>query len=451
MKKVFIRTISVLLVILMLVPLFAACSSKDDEPDGTTVQSTQQFDETTAPSVVKPAEKVTINSENISSVGLVRSDELHSASTEVNIFTSFMSQLQKKFSAFPKAATDFAMPGKEPQEYETEIIVGGTTRAASKAFNEKLAALGTPAYGISVSEGKICVDGTSPYLIYKALDYLLTTLITENDNGKKQISLDVGYEYIEQANGNYPSLEEVMNSNREWAFYCIDTLAKIPSSGGFDVVQGGGTDGKYVYIALINKNVSPETAIIRKYDIETWKIVATSDPIPSRHTNDITYDKKNNRLVICTCDEIDQWRGIVYVNPDTLEFIGHELVPTGGRGIAYLPKTDQYLSALQYGYVLTNNKFESISSISDGYPKLTTQGFDCDEEYIYDPRWDSTATSQTIVVHKMDGTFIGAIPLHGIQGEPEGIMCLDDGTFIMNCNKSDSVYRLALLYNGWWE
>ncbi len=445
MKKDLIRAMALSIALLMLIPLFVACGSPD-EPDVTTTEATEP-----TPEVDPPASKVTVNAENIASVSLLRSDELHSSSTEVDLFKAFMSQLQKRFSAYPKAATDFVMPGKEPEEAELEIVVGVTIREASTALNEKLAAIGTPAYGISVSDGKICVDGTSPYLLYLALDYLLTELVTEDENGKSQISLDVGYEYIKEADANYPPLEEVTASGREWAFYAIDDMATIPAQGNFNVVQGGGTDGKYVYIALINKSSSPQTAIIRKYDMETWEIVATSDVIQSRHTNDITYDSKNNRLVICTCDALDQWRGVVYLNPDTLEATGPELVPIGARGVSYLAETDQYVLAHEYGYAIGNNKFEQVGYVQDQYPYLTTQGFDCDGTYIYDPRWDSTASHQTIVVHKIDGTFIGAIPLYGISGEPESIMCLDDGTFLMNCGGSNTIYRLALMYNGWWE
>ncbi len=444
MKMKLTRAIAILLALLITLPLFAACSEPDSPAETTTVASDNE--------VEPPAPlKVTVNAENISSVKLIRSDDLHSGSTEVKLFQAFLAQLQKRFSSAPKVGTDFVMPGKEPDEAEIEIVVGATTRDASRAFNEKLAALSTPSYGISVSNGKICVDGTTPYLTYKALDYLLTELVTENEAGKAQLSLDVGYEYIQQDLEIYPSLDSVLNSGREWAFYAIDDVAKISSQGEFSSVQGGGTDGKYAYIALINKTASPETAIIRKYDMETWKVVATSKEIPSRHTNDITYDSKNHRLVIATCAAVDQWRGVVYLNPDTLEFIGHELVPSACRAMAYLHETDQYLLALEYGYTLTNDKFEVISSFADGFPKLTTQGFDCDGKYVYDPRWDSTASNQTIVVHKMDGTFIGAIPLHGIQGEPESLMCLEDGTFLMNCNKSNSIYRLALMYEAWWE
>ncbi len=484
MKNISIRAMALLLAILMMIPMFVACTetynpdfetttisdelvedttldeptpttpeetTTSEEPTSTTPEETTTSEEPTSttpeetpPVVEPPATNVKINAESISSLKLIRSSTLNSRSAEVTIFSAFMSQIRDLFSVTPEPATDNSAQGK------LEIVIGATTREASAAFNQKLTALGTPAYGISVSEGKICVDGTSAYLIFKALDYLLVNLVTKDENGKDQILLDIGYEYIEQTDKNYPSLEEVMASGHELCFYATEKIMTIPSQGSFNVLQGAGSDGKYAYFALIDKSGSVEKAIIRKYDMETWELVATSGEIPSYHTNDITYDSKNNRLVICTCDAHDEWRGVVYVNPDTLEVIEHTLIPTGGRALTYLPATDQYISALEYGYVITNDKFERVTSFQDQYSKLTTQGFDCDGTYIYDPRYEKSAAYQTVVVHKVDGTFVGAVPLYGVDGEPEDIICDDDGTFIMQCNGAKSVFRLVLMYKNWW-
>ncbi len=482
MKNILIRAATFLLAILMMIPMLVACTQPNspdsetttiaDEPSPTTPEETTDHEETTIPedsesttteetttseeptsatsteetppTVETPATNVKINTESISSLKLIRSSTLSSRSPEVSIFSGFMTQMKNLFSVMPEPATDSSAQGK------IEIVIGTTTREASVAFSEKLKSLGTPAFGISVSEGKICVNGTSAYLIFKALDYLLVNLVTKDENGKAQILLDIGYEYIEQTNESFPSLDEVMASGRELCFYAVEKIMTISPQGNFNVLQGAGSDGTYAYFALIDKSGSVEKAIIRKYDMKTWELVATSGEIPSYHTNDITYDSKNHRLVICTCAEVDQWRGVVYVNPDTLEVIEHTLIPTGGRALTYLPATNQYISALEYGYVITNDKFERVTSFQDQFPKLTTQGFDCDGTYIYDPRWEKSAAYQTIVVHKVDGTFVGAIPLYGVDGEPEDIICDNDGTFVMQCNGNKSVFRLALMYKNWW-
>ncbi len=444
MKNALLRALALSLSLMMMIPLFAACGPTD-EPDGTTTEATSE----PTPDVVPPATKVTVNAENIGIVRLVRSDDAKTGSPEVSVFTAFSDQIKKLFGAQPELGTDFYKAGLTAEEAEIEIVIGDTKREASKLFNDKLKAMGTPAYGIAVSEGKICVSGTSIYLTYTALDHLLRELVTKDANGNSQISLDVGFEYIERTEANFPSLEEVISSGREYALYSLEKLVKIPSQNGYSGVQGGGTDGKYAYYASINNNTAPGMAVIRKYDMTTWELVATSEPIPSEHSNDITYDSKNGRLVLSTCVAGDGYRGIVTVDPDTLKFIEYIEAKYATRGVVYLPEKDQYLFAVSYGYAIMNDKFEFISAFDDGYPNLTTQGLDVGGKYIFDPRWEPKAKNQTVVVHTVDGQFVGALPLYGIEGEPENIIC-DGDSFIMGCNGSNTVFRLALLYNNWW-
>jgi hypothetical protein len=141
---------------------------------------------------------------------------------------------------------------------------------------------------------------------------------------------------------------------------------------------------------------------------------------------------------------------LVFVNPDTLEFIEYVVCPTSNRGVCYLPATNQYLFATGYTFHLTDENFNTIKSTVDGYAELTTQGFYCDGTYIFDPRWKSGARYQTITINTLDGKFIAAVPFYNVDGEPENIF-RDGNSFIMGCNKSDAVFRLALLYKNWWE
>ena len=99
---------------------------------------------------------------------------------------------------------------------------------------------------------------------------------------------------------------------------------------------------------------------------------------------------------------------------------------------------------------LTDENFNTIKSTVDGYAELTTQGFYCDGTYIFDPRWKSGARYQTITINTLDGKFIAAVPFYNVDGEPENIF-RDGNSFVMGCNKSDTVFRLMLLYKDWWQ
>ncbi|MGM9641781.1 MAG: YncE family protein [Eubacteriales bacterium] len=443
MKKYFLRAGALMLALITVLPVFAACNR--DEPAVTTDPVTTEAPET---EIVR--EQFVINSENAEEVDLVRSDKLSDSSVITDLFVQFRKKTETLFGKQFGVKTDFISPDKTVDAEQIEILIGDTTREESIALNEKLKAAGKYAYGVTVTGKKIAVSGSSVYLIFKALNHLIFDLASKDESGNYIIQFTDGYEFIQTAESDYPEPREVIGSGREYAFYTIEKLASIQRKQYFTVVQGGGSDGKYAYVALIDKRTTPETGIIYKYDMETWERVATSDTLPSAHTNDIAYDSKNNRLVISYCSATDGYRGIVTVDADTLEFIEYIYSPTVNRGVCYLPDTNQYIFAVNYEYYLTDENFNTIRTIPDGYPQLTTQGVYCDGDLIYDPRWNSKAEYQIISVNSMSGDFIGAVPLYGIQGEPESIF-RDGNSFVMNCGGSMAFFRIALLYKSWWE
>ncbi len=438
MKNIFKKTFCFILAAIMLLPLATACQNSDENGDGSSEEVTDT-----------PKETFTINKENASSVSLTRSDMLSNQSMELSIFLSFKKEMEKRFGASITPKSDYLMPGEVVDPEKIEILIGDNHRDESAALNEKLKALNTNAYGISVIGKKIVVAGTSPYLIYEGLDYILSELYKTDADGNPQITFEDGFEYIKQTDYDFPAPRTVVNSGKKCAFYTLERVARVPSVDGFKTMQGGGSDGKYAYYAMIDGSTTPETAILHKYDIETWELVATSKPMPSAHTNDICYDSKNNRLVISYCSATDGYFGIVTVDAETMEYIGYQKAPTASRGVCYFPESNQYLFAVNYTYYLTNDKFETIKSLPDGFPTLTSQGFDCDGDLIYDPRWEPSAEYQTVSVNTMTGKFIGALPLYDIKGEPENIF-RHGNIFYMGCNSTDAVFKLALAYDEWW-
>ncbi len=451
MKSTIMRFIACLLALITLLSSFAACADTGDRDDVTTepLSTEAPVQEETTAEETEPKVYLTINPANAASVTIVRSDSVPKLSTMLDLFTAFRKEMNNRFGATFGIGTDFVAPGKSVDD-KIEILVGDTIRDASAELKTKLNALGSHGFGIIVRGNKIAVNGTTFYLLYQGLDYLLENFVTKDDAGNISLVLEEDFECFVKTEEGYISPEEVMASGREMAFYPIETLANVPEAQGCAVMQGGGSDGKYAYYAMINKSTTPETGMIYKYDVNTWELVAKSKPMPSGHTNDITYDSKNHRLVISFCSASDGYKGLVFVNPDTLEFIEYIVCPTSNRGVCYLPETNQYLFATGYTFHLTDENFNTIKSTTDGYAKLTTQGFYCDGKYIFDPRWQSGARFQTITINTLEGEFIAAVPLYNIDGEPENIF-RDGNSFVMGCNKSDSVFRLVLLYKNWWE
>lgn len=453
MKLSIKRFTACFLALITLLSAFVACTDtavEDITTEESTSAETPAIVETTAEET-EPEPKVylTIDASNAAAVTIIRSDSVQKLTTQLDLFTAFRKEINKRFGATFGIGTDYVLPGQSVDE-NMEILVGDTVRDASVELKTKLDAMDSHGFGIIVRGNKIAINGTTFDMLYTGLDYFLENFVVTDDAGKVCISLEENFECLVKTEDGYISPEEVMASGRKMAFYSIEKLADIPTLNGCDVQQGGGSDGKYAYYAMINKSTTPETGMIYKYDTTTWELVAQSKPMPSGHTNDITYDSKNHRLVISYCSAADGYKGLVFVNPDTLEFIEYIVCPTSNRGVCYLPETNQYLFATGYTFHLTDENFNTIKSTTDGYAELTTQGFYCDGKYIFDPRWKSGARYQTITINTLDGKFIAAVPFYNVDGEPENIY-RDGNSFIMGCNKSDAVFRIALLYQNWWE
>ena len=343
MKKLAFRMAALLLAILTLTPAFAACTPSGDTEVTTELSSVTETPATeveTEPETEPiPKTYLTINAGNASSVTLLRSEDVPAKlSTFLGLFTAFRKEINKRFGAEFSLNTDLI--ADDPNRIE--ILVGDTTREASIELLDSQKSDTKPWFGIIVRGNKIAVNGSSLYLVYQALDYLMTDLSSTDESGKLQIMLEDGFTYVVNTESDYPDPEAILNSGREYAFYSIEKLAIVPTIGNYSVLQGGGTDGKYAYYAMINKSTKPETAYIHKFDLKTWELVATSKSLPTAHTNDITYDSKNHRLVISYCSNKEGTTmsspGIVFVNPDDLSFIEYIDAPTISRGLNYLPE-----------------------------------------------------------------------------------------------------------------
>ena len=419
------------------------CVGGEDTPSDTTppAPETTPVAEETTPA---PAVNVDIAVGGNTEYKLIRSDRANEG--EVRLYAAFFNQLKDKTGAKFGIAECFDRETFDPQA--KEILLGNTNRTESAALIQKLTAAGGSRYGIVMSGNKLVIAGTGIYQSFLALDHLLTQLLDGAD-----LSLPADFEYISEDNGQSSfDVDTLITMNKGISFVNIGKLInKIPAKKpGFSVMQGGGTDGKYAYVGLINKSMSPEHALIYKYDLETMELVKVSEPLPTCHTNDITYDAKNHRLVISRCTADDGWVGLSFVNPDTLELIESKMTGVGNRAVDYIADKDQYVLASNWTLTITDAEFKPISSFTCNDPQYTSQGCYTDGKYIYDVRYVSGGSVHYNVIHTLDGKYICTAPVYGLSGaEPEN-MFVYNGRFIMGCNKTNSLYELQLLPENWW-
>lgn len=239
-----------------------------------------------------------------------------------------------------------------------------------------------------------------------------------------------------------------LDPDRKYHFQATGLAVHIPTVDRFRCLQGGGTDGTYAYYAMTN---AVDTAIIHKYDLKTWSHTAASEPLKLGHANDITYDAEHHRLIVA---HIDMQR-VCYVDPDTLTDIGFDRTLSSIHRLSYLPETNRLLMAT--GYILTIYPNGNYKRADDYFicqsSRFTTQGLTSDDRYVYDVRWDyqtyaagdKDAVCDYIVIHTLDGQYIGEIPVYGLEGEPENIIYLGGYDFVIGCNGSNNVYFVTLI------
>ena len=211
------------------------------------------------------------------------------------------------------------------------------------------------------------------------------------------------------------------------------------------IVQGGGTDGTYAYVALVTGNDGAATkSVILKFDPRTWEVVQTSGLLLLQHANDITYNGTINSLVVACCDPND--RKIVYVDPETLKETGSPMLRTATYCLAYDQEENCYWTAkdLYYAKVPADN----LKKVSGAWKHDTTghitQGMTVDEKYLYFVLYKENCL---MVYDKETGaqTVIG-LSVPATQGEPENLFWFDGELYIVFNNSTwtgGEIYRVA--------
>ena len=211
------------------------------------------------------------------------------------------------------------------------------------------------------------------------------------------------------------------------------------------VVQGGGTDGTYAYVALVNGNNDAATkSVILKFDPKTWETVQTSKLMLLQHANDITYNPNLKSLVVACCEP--NTRKIVYVNPDTLEETGSDSLRTPTYCLAYDQELDCYWTArdLYYAAVPANDLKKVASAGKHDTTGHTTQGMTVDDKYLYFVLYKENCM---MIYDKETGkqTVVG-LSVPASDGEPENLFWIGGELYIVFNNSTwtgGEIYRVA--------
>lgn len=148
--------------------------------------------------------------------------------------------------------------------------------------------------------------------------------------------------------------------------------------GRYDTMQGGCSDGKYMYFVLLNK--VKKRCKIAKVRIKTKKVVKVSMPLKLNHGNGLAYNSDTKRLVVAHAE--GNRYALTEINKNSLEMIRTHYVyaPStlpgatqsqlknyrGFGSIAYSPKEDVYVGLLykSHNLVFLDSDFRLIKYVT---------------------------------------------------------------------------------------
>ncbi len=405
--------------ILSFILLIALCSCEEENP--VTTETTEKSETTEA---VTP--KIPLLLDGKTEFKIIRSE------TAGGILNRALSAVYRELaSEYPdagfKVKSDYLSAGEAPYEYE--ILVGKTNREGSDAFRAEIP---TDCFAIEVTEKTVRIDGRNESQIRRALEYFEKNYLTPDADGN--IILELG-KYISE-----PFVGEMSDiiSASDKLTSASETVYDLRVINSKKTMQGGCTDGKYLYMFMVNPG-DTQKAYIHKIDIETMQGVALSEELATDHSNDGTYVSKTNEIYIC--HNAPNRTKVTIVDADTLAFKKTVTIPFQIFSIAYEETRDVFVLGLSGGQDFTVVDRETFTVRKDIIPSgtrftanntgYTTQGVECDENYIYFVQYKQNV----IMVYDWNGKFITQIKLDISGCEPENI-CLVDDIFYIGCNNS---------------
>nr|MBQ4140232.1 hypothetical protein [Clostridia bacterium] len=298
------------------------------------------------------------------------------------------------------------------------------------------------------------MDVDSKYIYFA--QYKTNCIIVYNKEGKfiKQIDLSVqsteaenichvgdtfyiGY-YTSSSGGrlykakiNTVKTTEVSASMTKW-----QTVDQYTDGSGnlCKVTQGTCTDGTYLYMMMNNDVKSSYRSALLKIDLATGKIVATSEGFGTGITNDITYNKKTNQILVV--HNSPEPKKVTVIDADTMKYVETKTLGFSIYALAYDEVLDCYWAGLSgcYDFARLDNDLKQVGETYPGYSSgYTKQGMDCDGKYLY----FILSAKNSVAVYKTDGTFIGLATLSDSSNSAQNICHVGD-TFYIGYNVSSA-------------
>lgn len=203
----------------------------------------------------------------------------------------------------------------------------------------------------------------------------------------------------------------------------LEKKLSIPQDDRYESLhlQGGGTDGRYGYYLMLETLDSGDgrTKLV-KVDLESWEIVAEVHDLELGHANDLTYDPRQNRLIVTPCGP-----KLYVLDADSLAVTEALTLDTQQYSLEYHPGKDRYVAGISNSYdgAVLDGSFQLLQTHTGVFNRGVRQGMTCDDNYIYYLRYGTS--NNYIVVYDWEGNYITCLTLPMV-GEAENLFIRGD-------------------------
>ncbi len=345
------------------------------------------------------------------------------SSDETEAAKELRKKIEEKTGYKMELYEDWYAKSQAPSKYE--ILIGHTDLDESVAVNGEIDGEDGFFYVIRSVGDKIVLTGKSANMIRKGIDFILENYTDESGNIMIPHDINIKSEMYTPAVADYfgDGKDVTLTSALAGAVNAVD---------GCKVIQGGTTDGKYLYVITHNgdKTINAES-ILQKIDIKTMKTVARSERLRVSHGNDIVYKKNTNELLVVHC--YPDGKMVSVFDADTLKFKRKIEMPISIYCMSYDESLDCYWVGVSGGdtFAKLDADFKFVKRYMSQMHDYVTQGMDCDDTYLYFVRYKKNC----VIVYTKDGGYVGEYPLT-FPGEPENICHIGDYFYVVGNNSN---------------
>ncbi len=190
-------------------------------------------------------------------------------------------------------------------------------------------------------------------------------------------------------------------------------------------LQGFTNTDKYLFMVMVGYNDSK--SIIKVYDLDTKKEIRKIDGNSLGHANDITYNRKDNKIYVLASSGSTK---VFKFDADSFLYEGSFDIELPARSITYIEDEDIYaIRTVSVGYLL-NNKFELISKVPFIFGMnfnidIGRQGWSYYNGNIYYANWSWVRYggdgANIVYIYNLDGKIVETLYTDNSIGEMEDV------------------------------